>query len=188
MVALTEREKAIYTYIMETTRRDGFSPSVRDIQNSLAIKSTSTVHSYLERLEKKGYIKKESGKSRTVRTEPVIEEVKRTLKIPVLTHLTIGSPVLASENFEGYIDFPNLNQSYLPNQLFALRVKDSELKDSGIVADDIVVVKKENHAENGDISVLLKQNKIVIKIYSDDLDSDETFVIGKIIAMMRYYG
>ncbi|MCL2518065.1 MAG: transcriptional repressor LexA [Oscillospiraceae bacterium] len=197
MVSLNEKEKAIYNFITDTIRRDGFSPSVRDVQNALNIRSTSTVHSYFERLEKKGYIKKESGKSRTVRVEPIVNEPKRTVKIPILSQFTIGSPVLAAENYEGYIDFPHMNQSYNQNQLFALRVKDSKVNDTGMNANgmnadgisdgDIVVVRKENSIRDGDIAVLLTQNKIMVVKYTSDMDSDEIFVIGKVISLIRFY-
>lgn len=203
---LTEKEKLIYDYINETLRRDGYSPSVRDIKEALDIKSTSTVHSYLERLEKKGYIQREIGKSRTLRVENIVDQPKRTAKIPILSHVSVGSPVLAVQNFEDYIDFPLLNRTYQPNTLFALKMKDASMKDAGILSGDIIVLKKENYAENGDRVAVLFGNEVMIrKYYRDDdkhviqlhcennefdmsiTDVDDVFILGKVVSVLRFY-
>ena len=112
MENLTERERKVYDYICEVIGKDGYSPSVRDIQNALGIKSTSTVHSYIERLESKGYIRKEQGKSRTLRTGPEVEEAY-SIKVPVLGQVAAGLPILAAENLEGYVEFCQIGRAHV---------------------------------------------------------------------------
>lgn len=203
---LTDKEQSVYNYITDIIKRDGYSPSVRDIKEALSIKSTSTVHSYLERLEKKGYIQKETGKSRTLRVEPIVEQTKRTAKVPILTHITKGSPVLAAENFGGFIDFPLFNSAHQPNHLFAIRMKDDSMKDSGILDGDIVVLKKEKYAESGKlVAVLIDYEVIIRKYYKDEennviqlhsdninydpviADEDDVTILGKVISVLRFY-
>ena len=200
---MTDKEKLIYDYITDTIRHDGFAPSVRDIKEALGIKSTSTVHSYLERLEKKGYITRESGKSRTLRVETIADQPKRTAKIPILSHIKFGTPVLAVENFGSYIDFPLLNNTYKPNTLFAVKMKDDSMKHVGILTDDIVVFKKENQAKNDDLAAVFYNGEIVIRKYFAETDkqivrlhydgdytlSDEydVFVLGTVVSVLRFY-
>ena len=203
---LTEKEKLIYDYISDTIKRDGYAPSVRDIKESLSIKSTSTVHSYLERLEKKGYILRETGKSRTLRVETIADQPKRTARIPILSHVTFGSPILAVENFESYIDFPLVNISYTPAALFAFKMNDDSMKNAGILNGDIVVLQKQNHAADGEMAAVLFGKEAAIRKYYADpenhvarlycenpeydmiiADEDDVFVLGKVISVLRFY-
>ena len=94
MEKLTAKEQLVYDYIVDTIRREGYSPSVRDIATAVDMKSTSTVHHYIRRLEEKGYIQKESGKSRTLRVEKAENDTAD--HIPVLGRVAAGQPILAS--------------------------------------------------------------------------------------------
>ena len=98
---LTDREREIYNYILNAIKNEGYSPSVRDICNALNMKSTSTVHTYLERLERKGMIQKESGKSRTLRIENEGIHASSTVRVPILGKVAAGMPILAVENLAG---------------------------------------------------------------------------------------
>lgn len=200
---LTEKEKAIYDYIAGITRRDGFSPSIRDIQNALLIKSTSTVHSYLDRLEKKGYIQKETGKSRTLRAEPAVTgAAKKTVKIPVLHRINNGVPVFASENFNGYIDFPlppvfsfaneNSAGKYPQNYLFAYMIRNSAMRDAGVMPGDAAVFVKEAYAgEDINIAAVLTDGEIRLVFTQsyefDAADMNGSVIIGRMIGLLRYY-
>ena len=200
---LTEKEKAMYDFICDTIRREGFSPSVRDIQNALGIKSTSTVHSYLNRLEEKGAIQKESGKSRTLRVDAKGgESARTTVKVPIVGRVTAGMPILATENFEGYFDFPLMNRSYAGNSLFALRVRGTSMIGVGIMDGDVIVVKKQSSAENGDIVVALVGEEATVKtFYKEDghfrlqpenptmepIIVDEVIILGLVISSFRFY-
>ena len=200
---LTDKEKAMYDFICDTIRREGFSPSVRDIQTALGIKSTSTVHSYLNRLEEKGAIQKENGKSRTLRVDSKSGEPPRTtVKVPIVGRVTAGMPILATENFEGYFDFPLMNRSYAGNSLFALRVRGTSMIGVGIMDGDVIVVKKQSSAENGDIVVALVGEEATVKtFYKEDghfrlqpenptmepIIVDEVIILGQVISSFRFY-
>lgn len=199
---LNDKEKKILDYIIDVKRRDGFAPSVRDIQRDLSIKSTSTVHAYLEKLEKKGWIHKENGKSRTLRTELFANDKKNTAKVPILGRVTAGMPILAVENHEGYIDFPMYKGSYVHNDLFALRVTGESMINAGILDGDIVVIRKESYAENGDIVVALIEDEATVKTFYKEnghfrlqpqnpeyepIIVNEVLILGKVISVMRFY-
>ena len=131
---LTDREREIYNYILNAIKNEGYSPSVRDICNALNMKSTSTVHTYLERLERKGMIQKESGKSRTLRIENEGIHSSSTVRVPILGKVAAGMPILAVENYEGYIDFPRPNSNVTSNDMFALRIQGDSMIEAGILA------------------------------------------------------
>lgn len=200
---LTDKEKEMYDFICATIRKEGFSPSVRDIQNALGIKSTSTVHSYLNRLEEKGAIQKENGKSRTLRVDsPNAEPPRTTVKVPIVGKVTAGVPILATENFEGYFDFPLMNRSYSGNSLFALRVRGTSMIGAGIMDGDVIVVRKQSSAENGNIVVALVGDEATVKTFykenghfrlqpenptMEPILVDEVIILGQVISSFRFY-
>lgn len=202
MQELKEKEKLIYNYIIDVIRREGYSPSVRDIQNAMDIKSTSTVHSYLAKLEKKGYIQKESGKSRTLRAESFATEPQRTVRVPILGRVAAGMPILAIENHEGYIDFPVMNRYYQANQLYSLRVKGESMIEAGILDGDLIIVKKECVADNGDIVVALVGDEATVKTFYREnghfrlqpenssmapIIVNDVYILGRVVSVMRFY-
>ncbi|MBP3321265.1 MAG: transcriptional repressor LexA [Clostridia bacterium] len=203
--SLTDKEKKIYEYIADTINSEGYPPSVRDIQTALHIKSTSTVHSYLERLEEKGYIRREKGKSRSMRVDepsaPGAGELSRTEKVPILGRVAAGPPLLAEQYYEDYVDFP-VTKPGMYGQLFALRISGTSMIGAGIMNGDIVVVNKCGHAENGDIVVALLEDEATVKrFYKEDgrfrlqpenpdmapIYANEVYIMGKVIAVLRYY-
>ena len=202
MQPLKEKERQVYEYISDSINKHGFSPSVRDIQAHLGIKSTSTVHAYLAKLEEKGYIRKENGKSRTLRIDSEDREERSSIKVPLLGKVTAGMPILAVENFEGHIDFPTMNRSYRHNELFALKVRGESMIEAGILDGDIVVVRKEPAADNGQIVVALTEEGATVKtFYREDghfrlqpenssmepIIVDEVYILGKVVSVIRYY-
>lgn len=199
---ISEKEKVIYDYINETIAREGYSPTVRDIQAALGIKSTSTVHAYLNRLEEKGMIRKDPGKSRTLKTADGGHYEKNTARVPLLGSVRAGMPILAVENYEGYIDYPFMNHSYGANDLFALRVKGESMIDAGILDGDIIIVKKESCAENGTIVVALVEDSATVKTFykenghfrlqpenatMEPIIVDEVIILGRVVANFRFY-
>ena len=200
---LTAKEKEMYDYISRVIRSEGYAPSVRDIQAALNIRSTSTVHSYLNRLEEKGAIQKESGKSRTLRVDAKVGEPSRTtVKVPIVGRVTAGMPILATENFEGYFDFPLMNRSYAGNSLFALRVRGTSMIGVGIMDGDVIVVRKQSAAENGDIVVALVGEEATVKTFYKEnghfrlqpenrtmlpIIVTSLMILGKVVASVRYY-
>lgn len=199
---LNAKERRMYDYIDECLERDGYAPSVRDIQNALGIKSTSTVHSYLSKLEKMGFIHKEQGKSRTLRTRSDGVAEKSVIKVPVLGRVTAGMPVLAEESFEGYVDFPVSKSSQKYNNYFALNVEGESMIEAGIFDGDIVIVRKTDYAENGKIVVAMIDDEATVKTFYKEKNhfrlqpenssmkpiiANEIHLLGVVSAVMRYY-
>lgn len=203
MEKLTERERRVYDYICETIEKNGYSPSVRDIKNALGIKSTATVHSYLERLERKDYIRKEQGKSRTLRLGGESEKTSPiNVSVPILGQVAAGLPILAEENFDGFIDFCPTARIDARSELFALAVKGESMIDAGIMDGDYVIVNRTSYVENGDIAVVLIGDEATVKTFYKEnglfrlqpenktmkpIMAKEVYILGKVIANVRYY-
>lgn len=203
MEKLTLKEKEVYDFICNTLHRAGYSPTVRDIQNALGIKSTSTVHAYLDRLEVKGYISKTAGKSRTIRaSETDSRSQGESVRIPLVGQVAAGTPILAVENIERHIDFPLNGRSYSANDLYALRVKGESMIEAGIGNGDIIIVKKQASAENGDIVVALIEDEATVKTFYREPDGfrlqpenstmqpiyvRSLLILGKVIAAVKYF-
>ena len=204
MVPLTPKEQLIFDYIKENLKKNGYSPSIRDIRTALDIKSTSTVHTYLERLERKGYIHKENGKSRTLRIEDPADAgtVIRDGRVPILGKVTAGQPILAVENYEGFVSYPEGEGRSHDAQLFALRVAGSSMVEAGILDGDLVIVGRTETAENGQVIVALVDDSATVKVFykeeghyrlqprnasMDPIIVEEVTVLGKVLASIRYY-
>jgi len=207
MANLTYQEQRIYDFITETIRREGYPPTVRDIQQALSIKSTSTVHSYLERLEEKGMITRSSGKSRSVRVSgDENTEQRRVAKVPVVGTVAAGTPILAQENIDHYIDFPLFKRSYNPADLFGLTVKGDSMIEVGIMDGDTVIVQRGATAHNGEIIVALVEtddgySATVKTFYKENghfrlqpenrtmepIIVDSVSILGKVVSVLRFY-
>ncbi len=203
MEKLTPKEQEIYDFICQNIRRAGYSPSVRDVQNALGIKSTSTVHAYLDRLEAKGYISKTAGKSRTIRTSEVDTHTSsESVRIPLVGQVAAGTPILATENIERQIDFPLGSIAYSAKDLYALRVKGQSMIEVGISSGDIIIVKKQSYAENGEIVVALLDDEATVKTFYREngkirlqpenatmqpIITDSALILGKVIACVKYF-
>lgn len=199
---LTDRELEVYHYILESIRRDGYAPSVRDICSALDMKSTSTVHTYLARLEQKGVIQKAPGKSRSLRVGSDALHNTHTIRVPILGKVAAGMPILAVENYEGYIDFPRASSRHSMGDLFALKIQGESMIEAGLLDGDLIVVEKCCTAEDGDIIVALLEDEATVKTFYHDgnrfrlqpenstmepIYADELLVLGKVVASMRFY-
>lgn len=200
MKPLTRREKEVYDYICRTIEENGYSPSVRDIRDSLGIKSTSTVHAYINHLEEKGYIHKEDGKSRTLTVGDELVPKSKT-RVPILGQVAAGLPILAEQNIEGYIECTP-SEKGMTGELFALRVKGESMIEAGIMNGDYVIVCRTSYVENGDIAVVLVEDEATVKTFYREnghyrlqpenktmkpIIAKELYVLGKVIADVRYY-
>ncbi len=198
----TDREQEILQYIAETIDKKGYSPSVRDIKTALNIKSTSTVHMYLQRLTEKDLLSKEDGKSRTLRIGSAYAPPVFGMRIPILGRVTAGQPILAFENYDGYVLFPQERGKADPDSLFALRVSGTSMIDAGILDGDLVIVEKQSSAENGDIVVALIEDEATVKTFykenghfrlqpenttMEPIIVDEVEILGRVITSVRYY-
>ncbi len=204
MAGLTEKEQLILDYIKLKINDDGYSPSIRDIRRDLGIKSTSTVHTYLEKLERKGYIQKENGKSRTLRVDSLVMGMPQSPKVlvPVIGRVTAGVPILAVENHEGYITYPFDKNPDSTRQLFALKVTGTSMIEAGILDGDYVIVERTPAAENGEIVVALIDDEATVKeFYKENghyrlqprnstmapIIVDSLIILGRVIGSIRSY-
>ncbi len=199
MEQLTEREAEMLQYIRESTQKSGYSPSVRDIQNALGIKSTATVHAYLNRLEEKGFLSKDHGKSRTLRLDA--SAASSSVKVPIVGQVAAGLPILATENLDGYIEFAP-PRGIVRGELFALRIKGESMIEAGILDGDCVIVSRTSYVENGEIAVVLIDDEATVKTFYREngvfrlqpenrkmkpIIASEVYILGKVIAVIRYY-
>lgn len=197
MEKLKTKEQKVYDYIVRSVRENGFAPSVRDIMRDLGYKSTSTVHMYLNRLDMLGYIRKEDGKSRAISLAS--DDTPMVSAVPVLGTVTAGQPILAEENFEGYIGFIGKNAA---DEMFALKVKGESMIEVGILDGDMIIAEKTCYAENGEIVVALIDNEATVKrffredghyrlqpenVTMEPIIVDEVLIIGKVVAIQRSY-
>ena len=198
---LTDKEKEVYKYIKEAIRVEGYAPSVRDICEAVGIKSTSTVHLYIKRLEEKGYIDRRDGKSRaiTLKSKDAAEQ-PRTVRVPLIGQVRAGMPVLAVENYEGYVDYPASMAG--TDSIFALRVIGQSMIDAGILDGDIVIVENRRYADDGEIVVALIDDSATVKYFyrdngrirlqpanstMDPIYANDVIILGKVIANFRFY-
>ena len=203
MEHLTDREKDILAYIAKILNEKGYSPSVRDIKAALSIRSTSTVHTYLQRLEEKGLLSKENGKSRTLRVAPAYQaSIGFNARIPILGRVTAGMPILATENFDGYVDFPTVKDNGRTEGLFALRVYGTSMIEAGILDGDVVIVEKTETADSGEIVVAMIEDEATVKTFYKEnghyrlqpenstmqpIIVDSVQILGRVITSLRYY-
>lgn len=195
MEKLNPKEQKVYDYIVQSIKKNGYAPSVRDICHDLEYKSTSTVHMYINRLEMFGYLSKEDGKSRAVK----LANDSNVLAVPIVDTVTAGVPILTSEQFDSYVGCVG---NYPTNELFALKIKGNSMVEAGILDKDIIVARKTCYAENGEIVVALIDNEATVKRFFREngqyrlqpenselgpIILDEVLIIGKVISVQRYY-
>ena len=200
MIKLSAKEQAVFDYLVKNISENGYAPSVRDIAAALGIKSTSSVHAYLHGLEKNGYITQEEGKRRTLRL--CAPYARMGNQVPLLGNITAGSPILAVENFEGYVELPWNAAKYSSDDLFALKVKGESMIEAGILDGDIVIVNKGAYADNGQIVVALIGDEATVKTFYKEkgrfrlqpenksmkpIVVDSVELLGTVIASFRQY-
>ena len=177
---LNKREKTILKFIEKQIMTDGYPPSVREIGQAVGLSSTATVHAYLERLEKKGYIKKKDKKGRTLRLlKGSTGETKKTsskdfytqkelVEVPVVGKITAGMPILAVENVTDTFPIPI---DFVGNSdCFMLTVRGESMIEAGILDGDYILVKKQNNANNGEIVVALIEDEATVKTFYKEKD------------------
>ena len=192
---LKDKEIEVFNYI-KSRLSDGLSPSVREIMDAMGFKSTSTAHRYIETLVNEGLIEKTGNLNRTLRLPN-----SGTTSVPIMGTVTAGQPITAIEDITGYIGFeaPGVD----PQELFALKIRGESMINAGILDGDIVIVKRVNYAENGDIVVaFIDREEATVKTFykerghyrlqpeNDTMEPiivDEVEVLGKVIGLKRYY-
>ncbi len=192
MQELKGRIKEVYDFIVATIEDCGVPPSVREICKGVGLSSPSSVHTYLSRLTDYGYIRKDSKKMRTISlTAPI-----SSARVPILGKVTAGNPILAVEDITGYICYEGKPGA----EYFALRISGDSMIGAGILDGDIVVVRRQESADNGSIVVALLDDEATVKrlqvengrailmpanpTYSP-IDGSDCAILGKVCALMR---
>lgn len=199
MKKLTSRQREILNYITEEVMHKNYPPSVREICKKMSLSSSSTVHAHLKALEKKGYIKRDPTKPRAIEILDHPENTKKkTRLIPLVGQVTAGVPVFAEENIENYLALPE--EIVKGDSVFLLRVKGDSMKNAGILEGDLVVVRQQPSAENGEIVVALLGDEATVKRFYletgyvrlqpenpdyEPLITDDVRLLGKVIGLVR---
>lgn len=156
------KKDMVYDYILSFAESKGYPPSVREICLALDIKSTSSVHAYLLKLEEDGKIERDPTKPRALMIPELMNRQTETIEVPVVGKITAGEPILATENIEEYFQMP-LNFVKHDHELFILKVEGESMIEAGIHDGDYAFIEKVSTANNGDIVVALLDNDATIK-------------------------
>ncbi len=205
MQKLSKRQQMIYDFICNEVEMKGYPPSVREIAKAVGLASSSTVHGHLERIENKGYIRRDPTKPRAIEilddTNTNVEK-DTAMYIPVVGKVTAGIPITAIENIDEYTPIPSSTAS-LGDDLFVLIVEGESMVNAGILDGDKVVVKQQTTAENGDIVVALTEaDEATIKRFFKEKDHfrlqpendsmepillNNVSILGKIVGLYRTF-
>lgn len=198
---ISAKQQEILEYIKSQLLTKGYPPSVREICEAVHLKSTSSVHSHLETLEKNGYIRRDPTKPRAIE---IIDDNfnltrREVVNVPILGQVAAGQPLLAVENIENYFPIPT---EFMPNaETFMLKVKGDSMINAGIFNGDKILVQKQSDAQNGDIVVALVDDSATVKTFykenghyrlqpeNDTMDPiivNECSILGKVFGIMRF--
>ncbi|MDR3239460.1 MAG: transcriptional repressor LexA [Clostridiales bacterium] len=199
---LSKKQEQILNFLKNEIRQKGYPPTVREICNAVELSSTSTVHTHLDALEKKGYIKRSPTKNRSIEIleDNFYDFSDHLINVPIVGQVTAGHPILAQENIEGIFPIP---VDYIPNKdLFMLTVKGNSMIDAGIHDKDLIVVSQQPTASNGDIVVALLDDMATVKTFYREHDQirlqpenpafspiivSDCKILGKVVGLYRKY-
>ena len=191
----TDMTERIYEYLQAIIPQQGYAPSVREIGEAVGLKSPSTVHFHLKRLQEQGLIEKGDFKGRAI----VLTQKQERDRIPIVGDVAAGTPILAQECIDDYLTFDCHGRE---GEYFALRVRGESMLKAGILPDDLVVVRRQPTAVNGEIVVALLEDEATVKRLSlrgghvwlmpenDDyspIDGTYAKILGKVVSVVRYY-
>ena len=195
------KQTEIYNYLKQYTEAKGYPPSVREICEAVSLRSTSTVHGHLKRLEKKGLFKRDPTKPRALEITELNENKKEMINIPIIGKVTAGVPILATENIEDTFPIP-IDHIKHSNDLFMLKISGESMINAGINDGDYVIIEQCSSANNGDIVVALIENEATIKRFFKETDHirlqpendtmppiivDNCSILGKLVGLYRKY-
>jgi repressor LexA len=202
---LTDRQQRILHVIRDAVNAQGYPPSIREIGDAVGLTSTSSVHSQLAQLEKKGFIRRDPTKPRAIEVYtdgPGHRSPRKlTAEIPVLGQIAAGAPILADQNVEEYVPLPRdwVGQG----ELFMLRVRGDSMKDAGVLDGDMVVVRRQETAEHGEMvaamlegaepeatvkTLSLRDGKVTLLPANDayePIDGTGATILGKVVTVLR---
>ena len=198
---ISKKQEEILNYIKKEILKKGYPPAVREICEAVNLKSTSSVHSHLETLEKNGYIRRDPTKPRAI--EIIDDEFnltrRETVNVPIVGTVAAGVPILARQNIENYFPIP---AEYMPNaQTFMLKVKGDSMINIGINSGDLVLVEQRSDARNGDVVGALVEDSATVKTFyrerghvrlqpeNDSMDpilvNGDLQILGKVFGVFR---
>lgn len=199
---ISEKQREILEYIKNEILGRGYPPAVREICEAVHLKSTSSVHSHLETLEKNGYIRRDPTKPRAIE---IIDDNfnltrREVVNVPLIGNVAAGQPLLAEENIETYFPVP---AEYMPKEeSFMLKVKGESMINAGIFDGDSILVKRQSTAENGEMVVALIDDSATVKTYykenghyrlqpeNDTMNPiivDHCSILGKVFGVFRFF-
>ncbi len=199
---ISKKQQEILEYIKNQILQRGFPPAVREICEAVNLKSTCSVHSHLETLEKNGYIRRDPTKPRAIEIlDDTFNLTRREMvNVPIIGQVAAGQPILAEQNIEDYFPIP---ADRMPNkQTFLLKVKGESMINAGILDGDYVLVEQDSTASNGDMVVALVEDSATVKTFykeegvfrlqpendfMDPIIVKEVSILGKVIAVMRFF-
>lgn len=196
-----DKQSEIYDFLKNYTENKGYPPSVREICEAVSLRSTSTVHGHLKRLEKKGMIKRDPSKPRALEIAELSTPKKEMVNIPIIGKITAGLPILATENIEDTFPVP-LDYIKHDKELFMLRVSGKSMINVGINDNDLAIIESNNQATNGDIVVALIDDSATIKRFYKEKDHirlqpendsmepiivDDCQILGKLVGIFRSF-
>lgn len=196
---LTKRQQEIFEFIKQYSSRHGYPPTVRDIGKAIGLTSSSTVHAHLANLEKLGLVRRDPTKPRALE---LLGEAARKITgpsgLPLVGRVAAGSPILAEENIEEYVEVPPIAGG--DDGEYVLRVAGDSMIDAGILDGDYVIVHRQETADNGEIVVALVGEEATVKRYFRESDhirlqpenpsmepirTREVAVLGKVVGVCR---
>src|SRR5690625_963107 len=204
MTKLSKRQQMILDFIKDEVEVKGYPPSVREIAQAVGLASSSTVHGHLERIEKKGYIRRDPTKPRAIELVDVADHIERDIAryAPIIGKVTAGTPITAIENIEEYMPIPS-SLANTSDNLFILNVEGDSMINAGILDGDKVIVKQQSTAENGDIVVAMTEDdEATVKRFFKEKDHirlqpendsmepirlHKVTILGKVIGMYRNF-
>lgn len=200
MREVSNKQNEIYEFLKTYADNKGYPPSVREICEAVGLKSTSSVHGHLKRLESKGLIKRDPTKPRAL--EIIDSSIKKEMvNIPIVGKVTAGMPILANENVEDIFPIP-LDYIKHNKELFMLNISGDSMINAGIFDGDLAIIEKSQTARNGEIVVALIENEATIKRFykeenhirlqpeNDKMDAiivDNCIILGKLVGLFRTY-
>ncbi|KUK83824.1 MAG: LexA repressor [Pelotomaculum thermopropionicum] len=198
---LTPKQAAILEVIKKNIRQKGYPPSVREIGKAVGLSSSSTVHGYLRKLEEKGYIRRDATKPRAMEVlDDLAKEKTEYINVPLLGRVAAGMPLLAVENKEDVFPLPLHFTG--TGDFFMLTVRGDSMIEAGILNGDMVVVRRQNDADNGEIVVALMEEEATVKrLFKEDrrvrlqpenklmdpIYTTDAQILGKVVGLVRKF-
>ena len=199
---ISAKQQEILDYIKDEILKRGYPPTVREICETVNLKSTSSVHSHLETLEKNGYIRRDPTKPRAIEICDDSFQMVRTemVSIPVIGNVAAGQPIFAEENIQE--DYPVPAEDVPKGESFILKVRGESMINAGIFSGDRIFVNSCNTANNGDIVVALIDDSATVKTFyrenghirlqpeNDTMEPiivNDCQIVGKVFGVLRFF-